>query len=81
MVLRRQDNRGLTTLLFTDIIGSTDIAIELGDRRIPPQDRRQIGYTARVRVAYQPRASVAAASTSDTARKVSWRGQYWLAGW
>jgi class 3 adenylate cyclase/streptogramin lyase len=33
MVLRRQDKRGLTTLLFTDIVGSTDIAVELGDRR------------------------------------------------
>jgi class 3 adenylate cyclase len=33
MVLRRQDKRGLTTLLFTDIVGSTDIAVELGDQR------------------------------------------------
>src|SRR5262245_3280873 len=33
MVRRRQDQRGLTTLLFTDIVGSTQIATELGDRR------------------------------------------------
>jgi class 3 adenylate cyclase len=33
MVLRRQDRRGLTTLLFTDIVGSSDVAVELGDRR------------------------------------------------
>jgi class 3 adenylate cyclase len=33
MVLRRQDRRGLTTLLFTDIVGSSDMAVELGDRR------------------------------------------------
>jgi class 3 adenylate cyclase len=30
---RRGDQRGLTTLLFTDIVGSTEIAVELGDRR------------------------------------------------
>jgi len=30
---RRQDQRGLTTLLFTDIVGSSDVAVELGDRR------------------------------------------------
>jgi class 3 adenylate cyclase len=33
MVLRPQDRRGLTTLLFTDIVGSSDVAVELGDRR------------------------------------------------
>jgi class 3 adenylate cyclase len=33
MVLRRQDKRGLTTHLFTDIVGLTDIAVELGDQR------------------------------------------------
>jgi class 3 adenylate cyclase len=33
MVRRRQDQRGLTTLLFTDIVGSSQIATELGDRR------------------------------------------------
>jgi len=33
MVLRRQDRRGLTTLLFTDIVNSTEVAVELGDRR------------------------------------------------
>jgi class 3 adenylate cyclase/outer membrane protein assembly factor BamB len=33
MVRRRQDHRGLTTLLFTDIVGSSDVAVELGDRR------------------------------------------------
>jgi class 3 adenylate cyclase len=33
MVLRRQDKRGLTTLLFTDISGSTEIVVQLGDRR------------------------------------------------
>jgi hypothetical protein len=33
MVLRRQDRRGLTTLLFTDIVSSSDVAVELGDRR------------------------------------------------
>jgi len=33
MVLRRQDRRGLTTLLFTDIVGSSEVAVELGDRR------------------------------------------------
>jgi hypothetical protein len=33
MVLRRQDKRGLTTLLFTDIVSSSDVAVELGDRR------------------------------------------------
>jgi len=32
-VLRRQDRRGLTTLLFTDIVGSTEVAVELGDGR------------------------------------------------
>jgi len=33
MVLRRQDRRGLTTLLFTDIVTSSEVAVELGDRR------------------------------------------------
>jgi class 3 adenylate cyclase len=33
MVRRRGDQRGLTTLLFTDIVGSSDVAVELGDRR------------------------------------------------
>ena len=33
MVLRRQDKRGLTTLLFTDIVRSSEVAVELGDRR------------------------------------------------
>jgi len=33
MVRRRQDQRGLTTLLFTDIVGSSEVATELGDRR------------------------------------------------
>jgi class 3 adenylate cyclase len=33
MVLRHQDRRGLTTLLFTDIVGSSEVAVELGDRR------------------------------------------------
>jgi len=33
MVLRHQGRRGLTTLLFTDIVGSSDVAVELGDRR------------------------------------------------
>src|SRR5262245_3693426 len=32
MVRRRQDQRGLTTLLFTDIVGSSEVATELGDR-------------------------------------------------
>jgi class 3 adenylate cyclase len=33
MVRRRQEQRGLTTLLFTDIVGSSEVATELGDRR------------------------------------------------
>ena len=33
MVRRRQDRRGLTTLLFTDIVGSTGVAVGLGDKR------------------------------------------------
>jgi class 3 adenylate cyclase len=33
MVRRRGDQRGLTTLLFTDIVNSTEVAVELGDRR------------------------------------------------
>jgi class 3 adenylate cyclase len=33
MVRRRGDERGLATLLFTDIVGSSDVAVELGDRR------------------------------------------------
>jgi len=32
-MVRRRDQRGLTTLLFTDICRSTEIATELGDRR------------------------------------------------
>jgi DNA-binding beta-propeller fold protein YncE len=32
-MLRRTPARGLTTLLFTDIVGSSEIAVELGDRR------------------------------------------------
>jgi class 3 adenylate cyclase len=32
-MLRRGRLRGLTTLLFTDVVGSTDIVVELGDRR------------------------------------------------
>jgi len=33
MVPRRPNERGLATLLFTDIVGSSEIAVELGDRR------------------------------------------------
>jgi len=33
MVRRRGDHRGLTTLLFTDIAGSTDVVVQLGDGR------------------------------------------------
>jgi class 3 adenylate cyclase len=33
MVRRRGGQRGLTTLLFTDIVSSTEVAVELGDRR------------------------------------------------
>ena len=33
MVRRRGDQRGLTTLLFTDIVGSTEVSVELGDRK------------------------------------------------
>jgi class 3 adenylate cyclase len=33
VVRRRQDQRGLTTLLFTDIAGSSEVAAELRDRR------------------------------------------------
>ena len=33
MVRRRGDERGLVTLLFTDIVGSSDVASELGDER------------------------------------------------
>ena len=33
MVRRRSDDRGLITLLFTDIVGSSDVATELGDQR------------------------------------------------
>src|SRR5207253_5811254 len=33
MVRRRGDERGLATLLFTDIVGSSDVATELGDQR------------------------------------------------
>jgi YVTN family beta-propeller protein len=32
VVFRGQDRRGLTTLLFTDIVGSSEVAVELGDR-------------------------------------------------
>jgi YVTN family beta-propeller protein len=32
-VVRRHPTRGLTTLLFTDIVDSSEIAVELGDRR------------------------------------------------
>ena len=32
-MLRRDRSRGLKTLVFTDLVGSTDIAVELGDRR------------------------------------------------
>jgi class 3 adenylate cyclase len=32
-MLRRTPARGLTTLLFTDIVGSSEIAVELGDHR------------------------------------------------
>jgi hypothetical protein len=28
MVRRRDDERGLVTLLFTDIVGSSDVAVE-----------------------------------------------------
>jgi len=33
MVRRRGDDRGLVTLLFTDIVGSSEVVTELGDRR------------------------------------------------
>jgi class 3 adenylate cyclase len=33
VMLRRTPSRGLTTLLFTDIVGSSEIAVELGDHR------------------------------------------------
>ena len=33
MLRRRGDDRGLVTLLFTDIVGSSDVASELGDER------------------------------------------------
>jgi class 3 adenylate cyclase len=33
MVRRRGDERGLVTLLFTDIVGSSEVATELGDQR------------------------------------------------
>jgi class 3 adenylate cyclase len=33
VVRRRGDERGLVTLLFTDIVGSSDVASELGDQR------------------------------------------------
>jgi class 3 adenylate cyclase len=33
MVRRRGDERGLLTLLFTDIVGSSEVATELGDQR------------------------------------------------
>jgi class 3 adenylate cyclase len=33
MVRRRPNERGLATLLFTDIVGSSEVAVELGDRR------------------------------------------------
>jgi class 3 adenylate cyclase/streptogramin lyase len=33
MVRRRGGERGLTTLLFTDIVASSEVAVELGDRR------------------------------------------------
>jgi class 3 adenylate cyclase len=33
VMLHHAPSRGLTTLLFTDIVGSTDIAVELGDQR------------------------------------------------
>ena len=33
MVRRRGDERGLVTLLFTDIVGSSKVATELGDQR------------------------------------------------
>src|SRR5205809_2615279 len=32
-MVRRSPSRGLTTLLFTDIVGSSEIAVELGDGR------------------------------------------------
>jgi class 3 adenylate cyclase len=32
-MFRHGPPRGLATLLFTDIVGSTDIAVELGDQR------------------------------------------------
>ncbi len=32
-MFRHAASRGLTTLLFTDIVGSSDVAVELGDRR------------------------------------------------
>jgi YVTN family beta-propeller protein len=32
-MVRRQRPRGLSTLLFTDIVGSTEISVELGDER------------------------------------------------
>ena len=33
MVRRRDDERGLITVLFTDIVGSTEVAAGLGDER------------------------------------------------
>jgi class 3 adenylate cyclase len=33
VMLRRASSRGLTTILFTDIAGSTEVVVQLGDRR------------------------------------------------
>src|SRR4029077_1718391 len=33
VMVRRHRERGLVTLLFTDIVGSSEIAVELGDHR------------------------------------------------
>jgi class 3 adenylate cyclase len=33
VMLHRAFPRGLTTILFTDIAGSTEVVVQLGDRR------------------------------------------------